>query len=211
VQTSTSAKDATPPGNVRRGLLRQGIVRWSASSTGARHEGDLGARHSGFDSIRGRALGSEGLQRSAAPLRFTTRKRIEEENAGDGRRSGSAKIVVFDETAGGVSPGTGEARGSHPEQRRRDRERQRQDQDPRSRPTTPERPGSVARRDRGHGLIRVERCWASRKGNREPSVMLAEAGGSPSSGAPLDHALRQGFDRTGSMEAPLTRESRWGG
>jgi hypothetical protein len=125
---------------------------------------------------------------SAAPLRSTARKRGREENAGDGRRSGLVKVVVFDETAAGFGPGTGSMRDSPPEQSRRDRERQRRDQDPRSRPTTPGRPGGVARRDQGHGLIRVERCWASRGGTREPSGIPAKAGGSPSSEAPLDHA-----------------------
>jgi len=128
---------------------------------------------------------------SAAPLRSTARKRGREENAGDGRRSGLVKVVVFDETAALVGPGTGSMRDSPPEQSRRDRERQRQAQDPRFRPTTPERPGCVARRDQGHGLIRVERCWASREGTRGPSGMPAEAGGSPSSEVPLDHAPRQ--------------------
>jgi len=120
---------------------------------------------SGFESIQGRARGSWGLQRSAAKLRFITRKRDRKGYAGDGRRSGLVKIVVFDETASGGGPGTISMRGSHPEQRWRDRERQRQDQDPRLRPKKPERPGSVARRDRGQGLIRVERCWTPREGN----------------------------------------------
>jgi hypothetical protein len=198
VQTSASVKDATPPGNVRRSLLRQGVVRWSSSSTGARHEGDLGAGLSGFESIQGRARGSWGLQRSAAKLRFITRKRDRKEYVGDGRRSGLVKIVVFDETASGGGPGTISTRGSHPEQRWRDRERQRQDQDPRLRPNKPERPGSVARRDRGHGLIRIERCWTPREGTRGSSVIGAEAGGSPSSEAPLDHVHRKvaaGFGR----------------
>jgi hypothetical protein len=128
---------------------------------------------------------------SAAPLRFITRKRDRTEYAGDGRRSGLMKIVVFDETASGGDPGTISTRGSHPEQRWRDRERQRQDQDPRLRPNTPERPGSVARRDRGQGLIRVERCWTPREGTRGSSLIGAEAGGSPSSEVPLDHARRK--------------------
>jgi len=37
----------------------------------------------------------------------------------------------------------------------------------------------------------------------------AEAGSSPSSEAPLDHALRQGFGRAGGMEAAISGESRW--
>jgi len=71
VRTSTHHKDATLPGNVQRGLLRQDIVRWRSDSTGARHEGDLGAGPSGFESIQGCARGSYGLQRSTAFLRFT--------------------------------------------------------------------------------------------------------------------------------------------
>lgn len=208
MQTSTSANDAMPPGDVRRGLLRQGIVRWSSTSTEARHEGDLGARPLGFESIRGCALGSYGLQMSAAPLRSTARKRGREENAGDGRRSGLVKIVVFDETAAFVGPGTGSMRDSPPEQSRRDRERQRRDQDPRFRPTTPERPGSVARRDPGQGLIRVERCWASREGTRWPSDAcqswrLAVKRGSTRS------CPSSGLGRAGSVEARSTYESRW--
>jgi hypothetical protein len=208
VQTSASVKDATPPGNVRRSLLRQGVVRWSSSSTGARHEGDLGAGHSGFESIQGPCSWIVGIAEvgGAAPL-SSRASAIEKEYAGDGRRSGLVKIVVFDETASGGGPGTISTRGSHPEQRWRDRERQRHDQDPRLRPKKPERPGSVARRDRGHGLIRVERCWTPREGTRGSSVIGAEAGGSPSSEVPLDHARRQAE----SMEAHFTGESWWGG
>jgi len=40
------------------------------------------------------------------------------------------------------------------------------------------------------------------------SCTRAEAMGSPSSEASLDHALRQGFDRAGGVEATLTGESR---
>jgi len=129
-----------------------------------------------------------GRRRRSASI---TRKRDRIEYAGDGRRSGWVKIVVFDETASGGCPGTISTRGSHPEQRWRDRERQRQDQGPRLRLKKPERPGSVARRDRGHGLIRVERCWTPREGTRGSSVIGAEAGGSPSSEVPLDHAHRE--------------------
>lgn len=144
------------------------------------------------------------MQRSAAPL-FWSRKRPDQARVGDGRRSGLVKIVVFDETAGGASPGTSSMRGSRPEQRWRDRERQRQDQGPRLRLTKPERSGSVARRDRGHGLIRIERSWAPREGNRGSSMIGAEAGGSPSSEAPLDHVLRQGFGPTEGHGSSLHR------
>jgi len=129
-----------------------------------------------------------GRRRRSASSRASA---IEKEYVGDGRRSGLVKIVVFDETASGGDPGTTSTRGSHPEQRWRDRERQRQDQDPRLRPKKPGRPGSVARRDRGQGLIRVERCWTPREGTRGSSVIGAEAGGSPSSEVPLDHARRK--------------------
>jgi hypothetical protein len=77
------------------------------------------------------------------------------------------KFVVFDETAGGAGPGASSRRESHPAERWHDRERQRQDRGPRLRQTTPERSGCAARRDRGQGLIRIERCWASREGTRE--------------------------------------------
>jgi hypothetical protein len=42
----------------------------------------------------------------------------------------------------------------------------------------------------------------------------AEAGGSPSSEAPLDHAVQQGrpmVDRVARVEAAITGESGWGG
>jgi hypothetical protein len=205
VQTSTSAKEAMPPGDVRRSLLRQGIVRWSSTSTGARHEGDLGARPLGFDSIRGCALGSYGLQMSAAPLRSTARKRGREENAGDGRRSGLVKVVVFDETAAGVGPGTGSMRDSPPEQSRRDRERQRRDQDPRFRPTTPERQGALLEETQAKGSSGSSDAGLLGK-EPEGHLMPAKAGGSPSSEAPLDHAPRQVSAGRGAWKlAPPTK------
>jgi hypothetical protein len=53
------------------------------------------------------------------------------------------KIVVFDEAARRISPGTSSMRGSRLEEGWHDRERQRHDQDPRLRPTKPEYSGSV--------------------------------------------------------------------
>lgn len=84
-----------------------------------------------------------GRRRRSASLRagVQTHARVKEELVGDGRRSGSVEIVVFDETAGEIDPGTTSMRESHPEQGRRDRGRQRQDPDPRLRPITPERSG----------------------------------------------------------------------
>lgn len=114
------------------------------------------------------------------------------------------KIVVFDETARRVSPGTSSMRGSRLEESWHDRERQRHDQDPRLRPTKLEYTGSVVRRDRGHGLIRTNDAELLGAAPSRPSVIAAEAGGSPSSEAPLDHALRQGFGRVGEPWKPAS-------
>jgi len=123
-------------------------------------------------------------------------------NAGypdDERRSGSRKRAPFDEAAGGGGPGSSA--------RERDRGRQRSGSRPLSRQKTPGR-RSVARRARDHELTGPSELGSP--GNRGQSCTRAEAMGSPSSEASLDHALRQGFDRAGGVEATLTGESRWG-
>lgn len=95
---------------------------------------------------------------------------MDAEYAGDGRRSGLVTFVVFDEAARRGSPGSSSTRGSRSEEGWRDRERQRRDQDPCLRPTTPERSGSVVRRDRGHGLIRTNDAEPLEAAPSRPSV-----------------------------------------
>jgi hypothetical protein len=50
--------------------------------------------------------------------------------------------------------------------------------------------------------------WTPRE-TRDDREHHAEAGSSPSSEAPLDHVVRQGFGRAGGVEAAISGESRW--
>jgi hypothetical protein len=115
------------------------------------------------------------------------------------------KIVVFDEAARRISPGTSSMRGSRLEEGWHDRERQRHDQDPRLRPTTPEYTGSVVGETAATGSSGTNDAELLGAAPPRPSEIAAEAGGSPSSEAPLDHAPRQGFGRVGRHGSPLHR------
>jgi hypothetical protein len=124
--------------------------------------------------------------------------------AGDGRRSGLTGIVVFDEAARTVGSGTSSTRGSRLEEGWRDRGRQRHDQDPRLRPTKPERSGSIFEETEATGSSGTNDAELLGAAPPRPSVIAAEAGGSSSSEAPLDHVLRQGFGRAGGSWKPAS-------
>lgn len=110
-------------------------------------------------------------------------------HASDGRRSGLGKHAAFGEATGGDGPGTSPHRwgvkSRQPESGERDRGRQKQGHDLPSRSTTPGR-GSAARRARDHEPLGPS--GLSSPGNRGRSCTHAEARGSPSSEARLDHA-----------------------
>ena len=96
-------------------------------------------------------------------------------------------------------------RGSRLEEGWHDRERQRHDQDPRLRPTRPERSGSVVEETEATGSSGTNDAELLGAAPSRTSEIAAEAGGSPSSEAPLDHAPHQGFGRVGSHGSPLHR------
>lgn len=96
------------------------------------------------------------------------------------------KIVAFDEAARTVSPGTSSTRGSRLEEGWHDRERQRHDQDPRLRPTKPEYSGSVVEETAATGSSGTNDAELLEAAPSRPSEIAAEAGGSPSSEAPLE-------------------------
>jgi len=110
-------------------------------------------------------------------------------HAGDSRRSGPARRAAFDEAAGGHGPWRSLSRWgvkSHePEAGERDRERQRQGHDLHSRPITP---GSRERRSEGSRSRAPGPSGLRSPGNQGQSRHHAEARGSPSSEARLDHA-----------------------
>jgi len=122
------------------------------------------------------------------------------EDTDDGRRSGLSKCAVFDETASGGSPGFGSRRASNPEESWGDRERQRRDQALVS--------GRKRRDVQGASLEETEATGSSGSSDAglleeelEGHLMIhAEAGGSSSNEAPLDHVLRRGFGRAGSWK-----------
>ena len=114
------------------------------------------------------------------------------------------KIVAFDEAARTVSPGTSSMRGSRLEEGWHDRERQRHDQDPRLRPTKPEYSGSVVEETAATGSSGTNDAELLGAAPPRPSVIAAEAGGSPSSEAPLDHALPPRFRPGGEPWKPAS-------
>lgn len=114
------------------------------------------------------------------------------------------KIVAFDEAARRVSPGTSSMRGSRLEEGWHDRERQRHDQDPRLRPTRPDNSGSVVEETAATGSSGTNDAELLGAAPPRPSVIAAEAGGSPSSEAPLDHALPPRFRPGGEPWKPAS-------
>jgi hypothetical protein len=124
------------------------------------------------------------------------------------RRSGAWKHVAFDEAAGGNEPGTSSPGGE-------------------SNPVNP-RAGSATESVRGRVTTSLpvdntgnkERCsegsrsrahrsdQAGLPGDRGPSITRAEAGSSPSSEAPLDHALAKVSTGRAAWKLPPRRKRR---
>lgn len=129
--------------------------------------------------------------------------------AGGGRRSGSMKRVAFDGAAGVGDPGASFRGGESNPVNPREGARQRASEAG-SRPSLPAE--NAGKRERcseslDQGSSGPSGAWFLGKPGR--SQTHAEAGGSPSSEAPLDHAPCQGFGRAGFVEAAITCESGW--
>jgi len=180
-----SHEEATLPDNVQRSLLLQDIVRWISYSTGARRRGSRRSKAVLMD--RGdrrfrrcshphglRASTMEGALGCRGALSLTRRRAEAALVPARGGRQNPRRAGATESVRGGIKPSSpvekAGTQGASLEET--------------------EATGSSGSSDAG--LLEEE---------IEGHLMIhAEAGGSSSNEAPLDHVLRQGFGRAGSWK-----------
>ena len=184
------------------GESRSGPETWKLGRRGDRKDG-----HAAGDNAQ---RGKHRAGHTTSPRFKVIRGCARRSNWSQTRRSGPGKRAAFDGAASGSGPGTfslgGESNPVNPSQGARQRA-----SEAGSRPSlSADNAGTRERCSEGSRsrARRAEQAELLGKPGNDRAVH-AEAGSSPSSEAPLDHALRQGFGRAGSMEAAISGESPW--